>query len=95
MPWIEKRSLGVFVLPAIYLGLCIAVALQIVPAEGSWGWLLPFPAAFPFSIVLLPLTKALPPLLTFGIFGTLWWFLISKMIAAAISRIVARMRHAR
>jgi hypothetical protein len=93
--WSEKIPVRVFVAPTIYLGLCVAVALEIVPAEGSWGWFLPFLAAFPFSIVLLPLTNVLPPFLTFGIFGTLWWFLIGKMIAAAITRAAARMGRAR
>ena len=62
---IRKSSWGIFVVPAMYLGLCIAVAAGGISSEGSWGWFLPFLAAFPFSIVLLALNKVLPPFLTF------------------------------
>lgn len=95
MSWLGKRPAGVFLAPTIYFGLCVAVGLRIVPSEGSWGWFLPFLAAFPFSLALLPLTNVLGPFLTFGIFGTLWWLLLSKVIGFIITRLAARMRRAR
>jgi len=67
-----NRSFGVLVLPAIYFALCVSVAAHIVPSEGSWGWFLPFLAALPISIALLPLTKWLPSFIVFGVCGTLW-----------------------
>ena len=88
----KRRSLAILVLPSIYLGLCVAVGIGVVPSEGSWGWFLPFLAAFPFSILLLPVMKVLPPFLAFGIFGTLWWFAISRVIAAVVTRVSARTR---
>ena len=81
-----------YVLPATYFGLCVIVA--VVPAEGSWGWFVPFVAAFPFSILLLPATKILSPLLAFGIFGTLSWYAVGRTIGA-LARRVARTRHDR
>jgi hypothetical protein len=95
MSWLGKRSVGVFLAPTIYLALCVAVGLRIVPSEGSWGWFLPFLAAFPFSLALLPLTNVIGPFLTFGIFGTLWWLLLSKVIGFIITRIAARIGRAR
>jgi len=35
--------------------------------------------------VLLPLTRV-PSLPLFGVFGTLWWYLLSRMAAALIAR---------
>jgi hypothetical protein len=88
----RKPSIGVLVLPTLYFGLCAAVALGLTPSEGSWGWFVPFLAAFPFSILLLPIMRVVPPFLAFGVFGTLWWYGISIGIASLIRRLTAGRR---
>ena len=73
-----KGRASVLVLPALYLCLCVGVS--VLSLEGSWGWFVPFLTAFPFSVVLLPALNVLPPLVVFGVFGTLWWCLLSWLI---------------
>jgi hypothetical protein len=67
------------VLPALHLCLCVATRVGMLAAEGSWAWFLVFLVDFPFSILLLPLLKIADPLLVFGLLGTAWWFLISRV----------------
>jgi len=82
---LSRQPAWVYVLPALYLGLCLTIALDLIPSEGSWGWFPAFVAALPFSIVLLPVTRV-APLLVFGVFGTLWWYLVSRIASALIAR---------
>lgn len=69
-------SLG---LPALHACLCVATRGGLLPSEGSWGWFVIFLIDFPFSILLLPLQNIADPLLVFGILGSAWWYLISRL----------------
>jgi hypothetical protein len=74
-------------LPLLHIALCLWA--QLIPSEGSWGWFFIFALDFPFSVLLLRATDVAPPLLVFGILGTLWWLLINGAgvwIVAALSR---------
>jgi hypothetical protein len=53
--------------------------MELLPSEGSWGWFLIFLIDFPFSMALLPLLKIGDPLLVFGILGSAWWYLVSRV----------------
>ena len=66
----------VLVLPALHLGLCIAVALEILPRSEWSNWFIVYLIDFPISIFFLIL-RSVPPLLSFGVLGTAWWFLLS------------------
>lgn len=74
------------VLPALHLCLCIAIELRLLASEGSWTWFLPFLVDFPFSILLLRLENIVGPFVTFAVFGTAWWFLISSVVLYAVRR---------
>jgi len=42
---LSRQPAWVYVLPALYLGLCLTIALDLIPSEGSWGWFPAFVAA--------------------------------------------------
>ena len=78
----------------MHLALCAVTGLEVFPSEGSWRWFLPFLADFPFSILLLPLLKIAPPLLVFGVLGTLWWYLINRLAVYCVERLLQSRRGA-
>jgi len=83
------------VLPALHVCLCVATKVGLLASEGSWAWFLVFLVDFPFSILLLPLLKIADPLLVFGILGTAWWYLISRVglhVAGRLSEFRRRRR---
>jgi len=85
----EKTDLRVsFVLPVLHLCACVATRIGLLASEGSWAWFPLFFVDFPFSILLLPLLKIADPLLVFGLLGTAWWFLISRLGVYALRRAV-------
>jgi hypothetical protein len=75
-----------FVVPSLHLLLCTAIQLQALRYEGSWSWFLVFLADFPLSIILMPFSERVPPIVLFGVFGTLWWFLWSRALLDFISK---------
>jgi hypothetical protein len=74
-------------LPAAHLCLCLAVELGVYGAEGSWAWFLVFLVDFPFSILLLPAANRAGYLLVFGVAGTLWWYMLSRIGVYIVCRI--------
>jgi hypothetical protein len=64
-----------FVLPIVHLALCIAADRGAIDD----GWILLTTVDLPAGLLLGGLTFQGygPPLLWFGVFGTLWWFLVS------------------
>jgi hypothetical protein len=67
--------------------ICFAVEFRLVESEGSWGWFLVFLIDLPFSIIILPVQKVLPPLIAFGTMGFIWWFFIGWLISKIVQRI--------
>ena len=75
----ERRlPLPSLILPALHMVACVVV--QFGPSEGSWQWFPFFFIDFPISIFLMFLGNILPGFVVFGIFGTLWWYLINASI---------------
>src|SRR5476651_1801950 len=69
----------------IHVAICFVVAQH--HSEGSWQWLPVFVLDFPFSVVLEELSpKGSEPLVTFGLFGSLWWLLLGAGIASILRR---------
>ena len=67
-----RPSRGILIPPGLHLLLCFVAYAN--PNEG-WQWL---PVSFldlPFSLLIAQL--ALPPIVPYAIFGTLWWYLLS------------------
>ena len=83
------------VLPALHLGLCLATALGLLASEGSWGWFPVFFFDFPVSILLIQLANIANPLLVYGILGTAWWYLISRLGMYCVGRLLEFRRRRR
>lgn len=73
-------------LAAGHLLFCIYVAST--PSEG-WGWVLVTAIDFPISALLIALLHNLPPLVYFGIFGTLWWYSLGWLGAKLMIKVLA------
>jgi hypothetical protein len=74
-----RPTLLLLVLPVSHLVLCLAV--QVNATLGSWSWFPVFLIDFPFSFLLIRI-EFLPPIVIFGIFGTLWWYVLAIVIRA-------------
>ena len=72
------------VLSVGHLLLCIYVA--VIPSEG-WGWVIVATVDFPFSILVAALFHALPPILSFSLFGTVWWYLLGWLGAKLLIKL--------
>lgn len=72
------------VLPAAAAALHFIISIFVAqsPSEGSWQWFPIFVIDFPASIVPLTLfPSSVPPIVAFGLFGSIWWyFLVSAII---------------
>ncbi len=82
------------VLPVLHLCLCLAIALDIYASEGSWAGFLLYLIDYPFSILLLPAANVAGYLLVFGVGGTMWWYVISRICVYLVLRIDAAVRGA-
>ena len=72
-------------LSAAHLLFCIYVAST--HSEG-WGWVLVTAIDFPVSALLITLLHNLPPVIYFGIVGTLWWYFLGWLGAKLIIKIL-------
>ena len=67
----------VYLLPFLHLGACVAIWVGHV--DNGWEKLII--VDFPFSIVFAGLMfRGINPLLSFGILGTLWWYVLSLVV---------------
>jgi hypothetical protein len=78
----ERRRAGsvppddpLLILPMLHLLLCFVVDFTISDNEGGWKWFLVGLVDYPASSILKQV-GFLDPFLTFGIFGTLWWYFV-------------------
>jgi hypothetical protein len=75
MPTKRLRFLLIYMLPFLHLCACMIIALARL--ESGWGYLLFVDA--PASILILAESYNWDhPLILFGVFGTLWWYLLSR-----------------
>ena len=74
--------------------LCSVIASQVL-SEGSWRWLPLFIVDYPFSVFLTAIAPSLPPLLIYGLFGSLWWLFLGYLVARGVQRMAAVVRDRR
>jgi hypothetical protein len=82
---IRRPNAAVLVLPCLHLCLCLAVALEILPRSEWSNWFLVFLVDFPVSILFL-MMEPIPPIISVGILGTAWWYLLSAIFFALVAR---------
>ena len=71
----ETSFIVIRLLPVAHLCACVAIA--IVNSD-LWGIM--FAVDLPISVLITPLFWYMPPMLAFGILGTLWWYALSVLI---------------
>jgi hypothetical protein len=72
-----ENPLLVYLLPLLHLGACLAIWIGHIDS----GWQKLLIIDFPFSVVLAALMfRDVNQLLSFGILGTLWWYVLSLAI---------------
>ena len=74
-----RPTMPLLILPALHLVLCFVTDFTISDESGGWKWFLVGLVDYPASSILKQI-GFLDPFLTFGIFGTLWWYLISVFL---------------
>lgn len=74
---LDSATIPSLILPGLHLVLCVVI--QINATDGSWWWFPVFLVDLPFSMLLAQI-GFLPPILVFGVFGTLWWYFIGAVI---------------
>ncbi len=83
----DKAVLAVACIAAV-AHFAFALFIHFSPAVGSWQWFPVFVADFPVSILpLLVIPPSVPPLLTFGAIGSVWWFLLAGWAALLVRRL--------
>lgn len=71
---------------------CLVMADYLSRPHGeSWGWFPIFALDFPASILVLTVLRDVPPLLAYGVVGSLWW----ALVAFIFMRIVDYVRNRR
>lgn len=68
--------------------LLLCVIVQLNPSEGSWQWFPIFVIDLPVSI-LLEQISALSGYIVYGVFGTLWWLILSAVIRRIYRQIMS------
>ncbi len=91
MPSSSAQRAAPYVLPAAHLCLCLVVQLGLPHSEWS-AWFFVYLIDFPVSILALVLDPPLPPLVSFGIVGTVWWYLISRAVLGSAAWLYRRAR---
>jgi hypothetical protein len=79
-----SRKLGL-ALAAIHLILVFAIYTQHF--EGSWGGFFLFVIDFPFSLIILFLSKLLNGWIAFAILGSLWWYALGMFMIWAYRKL--------
>ena len=59
----------------------IAVALELLPPSEWSNWFIVYLIDFPVSIIPL-LLHPIPPLVSFGVVGTAWWYFLARLFQA-------------
>jgi hypothetical protein len=77
-----RPTFPLLALPASHLVLCVVILVNANTTGGSLYW-------FPLFFVDLPISAlldGLPPIVIFGVFGTLWWYFLAIIIRALFTR---------
>jgi len=87
------RRAAPFVLPTLHLLLCLAIGSGLVPYKGEWSvWFFVYLLDLPVSILAL-LLHPIPPVISFGVIGTAWWYLLSRLVIGLGRRSAWRSTH--
>ena len=70
---------------ALHLLPCLALTFDKSSADGSWHWFPIFIVDLPISLLFPSLQHSVPDAVLFGVFGTLWWFLLASCLVAVIN----------
>ncbi len=69
------------------LHLCFSVGITAPEPYAGWFWMGLNLFDFPFSIIFSALLyHSVNPMITFGIFGTLWWYFLSYKAWVVLNR---------
>jgi hypothetical protein len=80
------------IVAVLHFLLCVAIATGIIRAEGSWAWFIVFFIDFPISIVLLKLGNFVPLVISFGILGSIWWYLVILILVVVLQKLIGKLR---
>jgi hypothetical protein len=86
----DRKTLMLASLPLPVMHLALCVVTQLVRHTETWPWLLPYAVDLPLSLVLVPLSDRIPPLVVFGVLGTAWWYVINRVAVAVAVRVAER-----
>jgi hypothetical protein len=79
----------VYLLPFVHLCVCLTIALGHI--ESAWQYM--FVIDIPMSVIIGAISYNYDhPLLLFGTFGTLWWYLVSRAVEMISTRVFAGIR---
>jgi hypothetical protein len=81
MPTTKTRFISIRLLPLLHLCACLTIAI----VNSDW-WGIMFVVDLPISVLITPLFWYIRPMLAFGIVGTVWWYLLSRLIVRLIVR---------
>lgn len=85
----RTRLFLVHLLPLIHLCVCLAIA--ITNADLGWQYMIVIDT--PASVLVIALLYRFDhPLILFGLIGTLWWYLLSRALEMAWSRVFERVK---
>jgi hypothetical protein len=72
----------------LHFVLCLAMFDFLSRPHGeSWGWFPIFVLDFPMSILILSFFEDVPPLLTYGVLGSIWWALLALSVLTLFRRL--------
>lgn len=80
-----RPTIPLLILPTLHLILCFYVEFSISDDAGGWKWFLVGLVDYPLSSILKQV-GFLDPFLTFGVFGTLWWYFIGVVFRFLVVR---------
>ena len=85
----RARSFLIYLLPILHLCACLIIA--VAGLESGWRYMM-F-ADLPASVLIMAEAYNFDhPLILFGIFGTLWWYLLSRGVEIVGTRVIAAAR---
>jgi pilus assembly protein TadC len=80
---LKKRTLLIYGLPVLHFCACVVIAFSKL--ESGWEYMIY--VDFPFSVLMVALLfRSIPPLISVGLFGSLWWYLLSRYAEILFSR---------
>jgi hypothetical protein len=89
MTKLKVRSFLIYILPILHLCACLIIA--VARLESGWGYMMI--VDLPASVLIMAEAYNFDhPLILFGIFGTLWWYLLSRGFEIVSTRVIAIVR---